>query len=85
MTFEPTITLGTLVQLLSMLGAIFGAYAALRTQIAEMRSQLTDIKERLGCTEETVGGQVEKQQSVMERIIALENDIKWIKAKHGVE
>lgn len=74
LTFDSSISLGTMLHLGILLVAISVAWGTLM-------QQLKDIKERLGCTEEDVEKQGEKTASVLSRLAALETDMAWVKRK----
>lgn len=90
MIIDSTVSLGTALHALVMLGAIVGFYYKLREQVTRLEdkhhlqhqalvSDLNDIKNRLGCTEEEVSGQRERTGTISERLATLENDVRWLK------
>lgn len=72
MTFDATISLGTMIHLGSMLVAIGIVYGALN-------SQMKEILRRLGCAEEKGEEQGHATLTIIERLRALEKDVDWLK------
>jgi triphosphoribosyl-dephospho-CoA synthetase len=74
MTFDPTVNLGIIIHLVTVIVAISLAYG-------KLKAQMDEILRRLGCAEADVNEVGKENKTFHSRLASLERDVEWLKGE----